>query len=981
MLRRSITLLAAAITALAAFSPAMAEEPGVGLAQSGKAVTASPTGSYIVVMRDQPLLASFGQDGLRTSAAGAAAAADEAAQRDVLRAAGVSTSDQTQSYTNALNGFAAALSLAEAEAIAADPRVALVLPDEMRQVTTDASPKFLGLSGPGEAWATGLTGEDVIVGVIDTGIWPEHPSFADDGSYSDLGLALDESVYDSCDFGNTTHHPDDAAFDCNNKLVGARQVLGTYRFFIGAEADEFDSARDDDGHGTHTASTAAGNAGVDAHIFGQDLGTVSGIAPRARVIAYKALGNLGGFTSDLVEAIDQAVADGVDVINYSVGGGAGLTTGDAISFLFAADAGVLVATSAGNSGPGAATIGGPADVPWITTVGANTQPRFFKGSVALGLKPNGRTYSGASITLGTDKLPLVDAANAGGDLCLPGTLDPAQVAGKIVLCRRGAIGRVAKGEAVYLAGGAGMIMYNNSDTDNLFTDTHFVPSVHVDYTQGLQIKHYITTTTNPLAKISTGAVGTWTPTPSMTIFSSRGPNPSAADIIKPDITAPGMQILAGASPFPGPGAVSGELFQAIAGTSMSSPHVAGMFALLKQAHPDWSAAMAKSAIMTTANPSVIDNDRSSSASPFAMGSGHLTPGKVNSAGSAFNPGLVYDAGLFEYAAFMCGATPGFWTQGTCDFLAGLGLPFDASDLNYASIGIAELAGSQVVTRTVTSVANRSIRYTASVEAPPGYTVSVSPSTITLKPGQSASFEVTITNRNGRVGEWRFGSMTWKGSGYSARSPIAVNASQFNAPALVQGVGESGSSSFGVTFGYTGAYTAAAHGLVADNPLVGSVSQDPDQTYPSGDDGVGVVKHTFSVAGAAYMRFELVLPGAPDDIDLFLEDSSGNIIAGSTSGGTDELIEVVLPADDTYTLVVHGWSVPNQPLAYAVSYWEVPLASGGSLVVDSAPASATLGAVETVSISWAGAAAGRSFGAVSHSDASGLFGITLVEVTN
>ena len=188
----------------------------------------------------------------------------------------------------------------------------------------------------------------------------------------------------SCEFGNTAHNPADAPFSCNNKLIGARQMLDTYRALIGAAPDEFDSARDDDGHGTHTASTAAGNADVAASMYGIPRGAVSGIAPRAHVIAYKGLGNLGGFTSDLAAAIDQAVVDGVDVINYSIGGGAGTPGADEIAFLFADDAGVYVATSAGNSGPGAATLGNPGTMPWMTTVGASTQKRFFQGTVVLG---------------------------------------------------------------------------------------------------------------------------------------------------------------------------------------------------------------------------------------------------------------------------------------------------------------------------------------------------------------------------------------------------------------------------------------------------------------------------------------------------------------------------------------------------------------------------------------------------------------------
>ena len=270
--------------------------------------------------------------------------------KQTLNAVGASPDKLTNSYTYALSGFSAILTVNQAEEIARQPGVTSVRHDVMRYATTDSSPTFLGLTDAGGAWITGFDGEGVVVGVIDSGIWPEHPSFFDDGSLPPAP-ALDDSR-PNCEFGNTSHNANDSPFTCNNKLIGARQMLDTYRLFIGAGPKEYDSARDDDGHGTHTASTAAGNANVAASLYGIARGTVSGIAPRAHIIAYKGLGSQGGFTSDLAAAIDQAVADGVDVINYSVGGGASPPAADDIAFLFAADAGIFVATSAGNSGPG-----------------------------------------------------------------------------------------------------------------------------------------------------------------------------------------------------------------------------------------------------------------------------------------------------------------------------------------------------------------------------------------------------------------------------------------------------------------------------------------------------------------------------------------------------------------------------------------------------------------------------------------------------
>ena len=307
-----------------------------------------------------------------------------------------------------------------------------------------------------------------------------------------------------------------------------------------------------------------------------------------------------------------------------------------------------------------------------------------------------KSFAGASLTLGTDgTFPLVDAEFAGGEFCIPGELDPAVVTGNVVLCRRGVVGRADKSFAVSEAGGVGMILYNESDDDNLFTDPHSVPSVHIDLTPGLEVKEYIAETANPVARISTGDVSEWKSAPSMTIFSSRGPNPVAADIIKPDVTAPGLQILAGASPI-NSGHVQGELFQAIAGTSMSSPHVAGVFALIKQAHPDWSAAAARSALMTSADPDVVDNDRRSEANPFEMGSGMIDPGG-NRKGSAFNPGLVYDAGFIEYLGFLCDAAPEVFVDppATCAAWSAGGYSHSRpSNLNYPSIGVSSVPGTQ-----------------------------------------------------------------------------------------------------------------------------------------------------------------------------------------------------------------------------------------------------------------------------------------------
>jgi hypothetical protein len=475
----------------------------------------------------------------------------------------------------------------------------------------------------------------------------------------------------------------------------------------------------------------------------------------------------------------------------------------------------------------------------------------------------------------------------------------------------------------------------------------------------------------------------------MTYFSSRGPNPVAPDIIKPDVTAPGLQILAGGSPYPDAGAVPGELFQAIAGTSMSSPHVAGVFALLKQAHPDWTAAMAKSALMTTADRDVKDNDRVHRADPFDMGAGHIDAGGRWGKGSIAQPGLVYDAGFYDYLGFLCDADPSVFANptATCASLAGLGVPTRAKDLNVPSIGIAEVTGSETIQRTVTSVTTgtRKVTYRARVSVPKGYKVTVSPSTLRLAGGESATFTVTVTNVSAPVGQWRFGSLTWKADHYSVRSPIAVKGALFDGPETVSGTGASGSASFDVKFGYTGAYTAGAHGLVQSTLTQATVKQDPDQTFDPSDVGTGANLHQFTVTDASLFRIAMPPEGAEanSDLDIFVTGPNGEEYS-STAGGTNELIDIVDPADGTWNVYVHGWQTVGPDTAYDMWTWAVPNATGGSLSV-SGPSSATKGATATIEASWSGLGTGTLgdwyLGAVSHTGPSGLMGLTLVEVDN
>lgn len=989
-MRRSSVVLVALLVGLALTVPA-----GAHLSYQ----VSGGQAPYVVIMADDPVVAYQGDiPGLPATAPGPGQKVDpdspavrnyqrhlDQQRGNVQQKAGVEESQVLTTYDFALAGFAALLTADEADRLRAQKDVLAVFEDELHQIHTDTSGDFLGLTAGGGAYDAGLDGEGVVVGVIDTGIWPEHPSFADDGSYDDPGIDV------PCEFGNTDHNPEDVPFECNNKLLGARDMRTLYNALIGPEL--YDSARDFDGHGSHTASTAAGNAGVAAEIFGVPRGVISGIAPRAHVIAYKGCGDLGCFGGDLADAIDQAVADGVEVINYSIGSTSPAVDGpDDIAFLFAtASGGVHVATSNGNSGPGASTVGSPASTPWVMSVGASHHSRMFQGSVTLG---DGTTFTGASVTLGIDEeTELVDAADLRNELCDPAVRFRPAPTGKIVLCK-GAVGRAGKSNAVLQQGGVGMVLYNDFANQTLPSDNHFVPTVHVTNADGLAIKAYIDEviaapgSAVPTATIAGGEAVERPVDSFMAYFSSRGPvgSPVGGDIIKPDVTAPGVQILAANSPAVGFDA-AGELFQAIQGTSMSSPHGAGVLALVDQAHPTWTPAMVKSAVMTTARQDVFKEDQTTAADPFDMGAGHIDPGvPATGKNSMFNPGVVYNTGFNDYLGYLCDVAPQVFANpaATCASLANAGVPTTAENLNYPSIGAEEVPGVLTVQRRLTNVSGSSILVAATVEEPEGFDVTVSPASLRIPPGQTRAFEVTFVNQDAPIGQFRFGSLTWEGNGYVARSPIAVAASKIGVPDEVTGTGVSGSVSFDVSFGYSGEYDATAHGLAPDVGVTGSVGMDEDQTFDP-NDPEGTTAHEIQLSGTAVWRLTLdssdLDPANPDiDIDLYLY-KDGEEVASSTNPGTEEEILLTLPEDGTYTLFVHGWQTLDLEVGYNLHTWNVSSeADAGSLAITAEPEDAVQGTVGEVTAEWSGLDAGTEYlGAVGHNDEDGLFGLTLVVV--
>jgi len=878
------------------------------------------------------------------------------------------------SYYYSINGFAAQLTEAEVAALKSRSDVLQIWADELQTMDTSTTPDFLGLTAKGGLWDMGVTGEDVIIGVVDSGIWPEVMSFSDrtgtnpNGKDGKLSYQQIPGWHGKCTPGEEFN-----ASMCNQKLIGAQYFNAAYGGNAGIDADrpwEFNSPRDYNGHGTHTSSTAGGNSGVPAEVSGIDLGTISGMAPRARIAMYKALwsnedgSQASGFTVDLVAAIDQAVADGVDVINYSISGSTTLfNSAVSISFLYAADAGVFVAASAGNEGPGASTVAH--NSPWQTTVAAGTHDRYYAGTVTLG---DSSVYEGASIDArGAGPADLVYAGDAGDALCAIGSLDVAVVTGKIVVCDRGIYARVDKSYAVMEAGGIGMVLANVAPS-SINADLHYVPTVHVDEVAGAAIRAYAQTA--GATATLTGGEFQQAEAPEVAAFSSRGPALAGnGDLLKPDIMAPGVDVLAAVAP---PGN-NGRNFDFYSGTSMSAPHIAGIAALIKDAHPDWSPMMIKSALMTTAS-TMSNEDNPILGNPFDYGAGQVVPN------SAYDPGLVYNSGWNDWLAFLCGASNAVGA-GTCNALAGLGYSLDPSDLNYPSIAIGALAGTQTVKRTVTNVGPNGT-YHVSVEIPAGIDVTVEPDMLTLENGESAIYEVTFTsNDTAVVDAWTFGSLTWTHGPHAVTSPIALRPVAIAAPAEVSDSCTDGSLSFDVTFGYTGDYTAGAHGLNPALMTEGNVPDDPGDSFSPF--GPGTTLQFITVpAGSAYARFSLFddYTDGNDDLDLYVYYPSGSYAGGSGSGTSAEQVDVAFPPAGDYYVFVHGWGTDGPDANYTLFSWSFSATPGSTNMTVDAPTAATLGETETVTVDWAGLDADTKYlGAVSHSDAGGLLDLTLVSI--
>lgn len=697
------------------------------------------------------------------------------------------SAEMLYTYDNVIHGYSTRLTPEEAEELQNQPGTLAVLPELRYELHTTRTPQFLGLENSAQIFPESDSQSEVIIGVLDTGVWPESKSFDDTG----LG-PVPGTWKGACETGTNF-----TTANCNKKLIGARYFAKGYEATLGPidDSKESKSPRDDDGHGTHTASTAAGSVVEGASLFGYAAGTARGMATRARVAVYKVCWIGGCFSSDILAAMEKAIEDNVNVLSMSLGGGMSDYYKDSVAVgAFAAmEKGILVSCSAGNAGPSPYSLSNVA--PWITTVGAGTLDRDFPASVSLG---NGQNYSGVSLFKGDflpqKLLPFVYAGNASnatnGNLCMMGTLLPEKVAGKIVMCDRGVNPRVQKGAVVKAAGGLGMVLANTAaNGEELVADAHLLAATSVGQKNGDAIKHYLFSDTNPTVTILfEGTKVGIAPSPVVAAFSSRGPNSITPEILKPDMIAPGVNILAGWSGEVGPTGLPTDTrrvgFNIISGTSMSCPHVSGLAALLKAAHPEWSPAAIRSALMTTAYVEYKDGKKMQDiatgkpSTPFDHGAGHVDPV------SARDPGLVYDLTVDDYLGFLCALN---YTEAQITSLARRRFTCDASkkysvtDLNYPSfvvnIDTRQSSGSSVVkhTRTLTNVGSPGTYKVSIVSDDPGVRISVEPAVLTFSQvNEKKSYTVTFTASSKPSNMNIFGRIKWSDGKHIVGSPIAIS---------------------------------------------------------------------------------------------------------------------------------------------------------------------------------------------------------------
>ncbi|GLU00536.1 hypothetical protein SLE2022_404460 [Rubroshorea leprosula] len=680
-------------------------------------------------------------------------------------------------YDTAIFGFAAKLSPMHLESIRNMDAFVAAIPDRSMHRHTTHSYQFLGLEQGRGLWHASNLVYDVIIGVIDDGIWLEHPSFHDHG----FG-PVPARWKGVCESGTNF-----SSLNCNRKLIGARYFFKGYEAEHGRvnEAANFKSPRAINGHGTHCASTAGGNLVHNVSFYGLANGVAAGMRYTSRIAVYKVCweGPTDCSNSDILAAIDQAIKDGVDVVSISLGDLQAIPYFEdpiAHAAFTGIQRGIFFSLSAGNEGP--RTVGNTA--PWLMTVAASYTDRSFPTIVKLG---NGQIFEGISLYSGKSlkELPIVYGPTAGNKFaqyCVPGTLSPKLVKGKVVVCEQ--IDIYQQAEYVKLVGGAGTIIFPDNGEDPTAYPSMF-PAASVGDLVGNAILSYLKSTKSPTASLTFKGTTYGKRAPMMAAFSSRGPNLVGPDLLKPDLTAPGVNILAAWPSISSPSGEEGDkrrvLFNLMSGTSMACPHVSGLAALLISRHREWSPAAVKSAMMTTAynldnrGSPIKDVYNGGPATPFAIGSGHVDIQKAS------DPGLLYDIDPHEYLHYLCSLnySPSQIALFDRNFTCPKRSTTQPGDLNYPSFAVPFESDAVTITyrRTVTNIGNPPVgTYKVQVEEPIGISVRVKPNILSFKMhGQKLQYKVSFTVKRRLIesDDSSFGSLTWVSEKYAVRSPIVI----------------------------------------------------------------------------------------------------------------------------------------------------------------------------------------------------------------
>lgn len=704
-------------------------------------------------------------------------------------------------YNAPIHGFSAILTREQVQIIRKIPGILSLYPDRVLHLHTTRSPSFLGLhQTPNSSSFPNTPESDSIIGFIDTGIWPEHPSFSD----HNIG-PIPAHWNGHCQNGFKFNHT-----HCNRKIIGATFFSGGYDAWFGQSdktGNEFRSPRDSDGHGTHVASIAAGAPVPRSGFFGFASGLARGIAPRARISVYKVCWASGCLLSDVCKAFETAISDGVDIISLSLGSSRLPFYLDILSVVSfrAFSKGIFVAASAGNEGPALATVAN--EPPWVTTVGAGTIDRDFPAIINL---KNNVSVFGTSITLmpnnklvrkyyplyllgechKTPRSPTTHKFNFSREL----------IEGKIVVHQQERyVDRMSLGAAFRRAGAIAMIISNgNIDPNGIVSEPHVIPTITIGVVEAKEIEAYILSNENPMAKISSqGTIPMHAkPAPIVASFSSRGPNSLVPGVLKPDVIAPGVNILGAWTDAMGPSGMPSDRrrsrYNVMSGTSMACPHVSGAAALIKSKHPDWGPNEIKSALMTTSTvlkrydrrtkpfsglSPISDESTSNAATPFDVGSGHMVPIK------AMDPGLIFDLEHQDYVNFLCELN---YTKRQLEIITGKKSSHCSNDgtwqLNYPAIAVdAEKVwnGSVILARKMKNVNAESREYMSKVVGPKGYyKVDVKPKKLKFSgKSESLSFKIFVmkeTSVKVMKNLW-FGAVIWrkKRGLHKVKCPIVI----------------------------------------------------------------------------------------------------------------------------------------------------------------------------------------------------------------